>query len=127
MYAVVEIKGNQYKVEEGSVIKVDCLPNEEGKNVEFDRVLILSDENGVMIGNPYLTGVSVRGTVLGEEKGKKVLVFKFKKRKDYRKRIGHRQRYTRLSIDYIVVPGGDEARKREAVGERAQGESAPTS
>lgn len=105
MYALVDIKGKQYKAEEGAVLRVDRLSQVEGEEVEFDTVLMTSDSGAVKVGTPYLEGVSVKATVEAHEKGKKIIVLKFKRRKDYRKKQGHRQRYTRVRINSVEGVG----------------------
>ena len=99
MYALVEIKGKQYKAQAGGVLRVDRLEQDEGEAVEFSTVLMTSDAGKVQVGTPYVEGVKVRGTVEAHEKGKKIVVVKFRRRKDYRRKQGHRQRYTRVRID----------------------------
>jgi large subunit ribosomal protein L21 len=102
MYAVVETGGKQYKVSAGETIEVEKLPLKVGQQVELDRVLLLSDEK-IQVGDPTVEGAKVMATVVGQGKGKKVIVFKFKPRNRYRRKAGHRQAYTRLRIDKIIV------------------------
>jgi large subunit ribosomal protein L21 len=102
MYAVVETGGKQYKVSAGETIEVEKLPLKVGQQVELDRVLLVSDENQVQVGNPTVEGAKVMATVAGQGKGKKIIVFKYKPRTRYRRKAGHRQTYTRLQIDKIV-------------------------
>ena len=110
MYALVEIKGKQYRVEPGVTITVDRvnLPpdSEEAAPVEFESLLLVSDENGVRIGAPYLKGGKVKARVADHFRGRKVIVFKYKRRKNYRRKRGHRQHYTRLLIEEIVPGDG---------------------
>jgi large subunit ribosomal protein L21 len=101
MYALVEIKGKQYKAEKGTLLTVDKLENEEGDSIEFDSVLLTSNEGKVSVGTPYVSGAVVTASVEGHEKGKKVRIFKFKKRKAYRRRQGHRQKYSLLRVTEI--------------------------
>jgi large subunit ribosomal protein L21 len=101
MYAVVETCGRQYKVSEGEILFVEKLPYEEGSEVVFDRVLALSDENGFSLGAPVIEGASVNAKVLSHGKDKKIIVFKFKAKKGYRKKQGHRQPYTKVQIEKI--------------------------
>ena len=101
MYALVEIKGKQYKAAEGSLLKVDRFDTEAGKQVEFDSVLLVSDETKVHVGQPYVKGVKVKAVVEEHGKDKKILVFKFKKRKNYRRTRGHRQQFTLLRVQEI--------------------------
>lgn len=103
MYAVVETGGKQYKVSTGETIEVEKLPLKVGQKVELDRVLLVSDENKVQVGNPTIKGAKVMATVSVQGKGKKVIVFKYKPRNRYRRKAGHRQAYTRLRIDKIIV------------------------
>lgn len=102
MYALVEIRGKQYKVEQGSLIKVDLLGEEAGNKVEFDTVLMLSGEKGPKIGQPYVDGAKVLATVGPTVKGTKVKVLKFKKRKGYTRTQGHRQKYSVIKVNEII-------------------------
>ncbi|MDP2729785.1 MAG: 50S ribosomal protein L21 [Dehalococcoidales bacterium] len=104
MHAVVEIAGKQYKVAAGEVIEVDRLDVAQGGTVELEKVLLLADDGKVTVGTPTVEGAKVMATSLGEGKGKKVIVLKYKPKVRYRKKTGHRQLYTRLSIDKIVEP-----------------------
>jgi len=101
MYAVVEINGKQYRAEQGATLSVDRFDAEKGSSVSLDKVLLLSGDT-VTIGEPYVTGASVKATVQDEVKGDKVIVFKYKPKKDYRRTQGHRQRYTVIKVDEIV-------------------------
>ncbi len=101
MYAVVETGGKQYKVIEGQVIKVEKLPAEAGQTIDLDRVLLLSGDNHVEVGTPTLAGAKVVAKVIGDEKGEKIIVFKYKPKARYRRKTGHRQTYTRLEIERI--------------------------
>jgi len=100
MYALVEIKGKQYKAEKGTKLKVDLMDQEKGSKVEFDSVLLTSDKE-VKVGTPYVKDAKVTATVEDHFKDKKVLVFKFKRRKGYRRKQGHRQQYTLLKVNDI--------------------------
>lgn len=103
MYALVEINGKQYRAEQGTTIAVDRMESEAGAQLTLDKVLLLSGDNGeVKVGTPYIDGVSVKATVESEIKGDKVIVFKYKPKKDYRRTQGHRQPYTVLQIKEIV-------------------------
>ncbi|MEI7640942.1 MAG: 50S ribosomal protein L21 [bacterium] len=102
MYAIVEIAGKQYKITEGVSINVDKLEPTE-KEVIFDKVLMLVDSNEIKIGAPILNGVKVKAEVLGEVKGDKLVVFKWRRRKNSRKKNGHRAVMTRLKITKIEV------------------------
>lgn len=105
MYAVVEDSGTQIKVTPGQTINVDLRELKEGaKSITFDRVLAVGDAEGTSaakIGTPYLAGASVTAEVVGEVKGEKLIVFKYTRRKGYRNKQGHRQRYLRVKIDAI--------------------------
>ena len=101
MYAVLETGGKQYKVQAGDEINVEKLGIEAGQEVVFDKVLVVGEGAEVKIGAPYVEGASVKGTVVGNGKGQKVIVFKYKSKKDYRKKRGHRQPYTTVKIDTI--------------------------
>lgn len=103
MYAIIETGGKQYKVTEGEVIFIEKLDVEEGKTVTFDNVLAYSDDNQLKTGKPYLKDVKVKGKVLATGKGKKIIVFKFKAKKGYKKTQGHRQPYTKVEISKITV------------------------
>jgi len=107
MYALVEIQGKQYRVEPGVTITVDRLyaPEEsaEAVTVEFDSLLLVSDDAGIRLGAPYVTGGKVRARIADQFRGRKILVYKYKKRKNYRRRRGHRQQYTRLVIEEIIA------------------------
>jgi len=99
MYALVDILGKQYKVEQGSVLKVDHLSGEEGAQVEFPSVLMISDGGSTRIGSPYLSGVSVRAIVEAHGRGRKLVFGKFKKKKNYRRRYGHKQQFSTIKIE----------------------------
>lgn len=103
MFAIVTIAGQQFKVAEGQEIFVHRLEAEEGDNVSFDQVLLVNNDSNVSVGKPVLSGASVGATVLGHQKGDKVIVFKKKRRKGYRKKNGHRQSFTKVRIDSIAV------------------------
>jgi large subunit ribosomal protein L21 len=100
MYAVVEFLGKQYRAEVGAVLKVDRFEAEKGAAVSMDKVLVLSGDS-VKVGAPYVAGAAVKATVQDEVKGDKVVVFKYKPKKDYRRTQGHRQRYTLLKVEAI--------------------------
>ena len=101
MYAVVETGGKQYRVAEGDVIDVELLDAPVGGTVVLDRVRIVADESGVKIGRPVVEGAKVTAKVAAVGKQRKILVFKYKPKKNYRRRYGHRQPYTRLVIEKI--------------------------
>ena len=97
MYAIIVTGGKQYKVEVGSEIMVEKLDEQIGANVNFD-VLMMADGKTVKVGKPYVKDVTAKAKVLGHDKAKKVIVFKYKPKKDYRKKQGHRQPYTKVKI-----------------------------
>lgn len=101
MYAVIATGGKQYKVALGDVIRVEKLDGEAGGSVEFDQVLLVSDDNNVSVGTPYIDGTKVTGTIRDQGRGKKIEIIKFKRRKHYRKQMGHRQAYTEVEITGI--------------------------
>ncbi len=101
MYAIIESCGRQYKVEKGDVVFFEKLNAEEGKKVTFDNVVLVSDAGKVQVGNPYVKGVKVEGKVVAHGKGKKIIVFKMKPKKNYRRKQGHRQPYTKVEITTI--------------------------
>lgn len=102
MYALVDIKGKQYKAEKGETLTVDKLDNETGDSLEFDTVLMVGGVDKVKVGTPYVKGVKVKATVEDQIKDKKVLVYKYKRRKGYHKKQGHRQRYSVIKVDDIL-------------------------
>ncbi|MDX9801419.1 MAG: 50S ribosomal protein L21 [Spirochaetia bacterium] len=103
MYALVEIKGKQYKAEKGSVLRIDRVELEKGNELEFDKVLMLrGDKDDIKIGMPYLEGVKVQAVVEDQIRDKKVVVFKYKKRKNYRRTKGHKQPYTMIKVSEIT-------------------------
>ena len=101
MYAVIETGGKQYRVQEGDIISVEKLGLIEGEKVTLDKVLMVSGEAGVKAGNPVVDGACVEATVLEEGRGPKVVVYKYKPKKTYHKKNGHRQYFTKLKIDSI--------------------------
>lgn len=103
MYAIVEIKGQQLKVEKEAKIFVNKMDAEEGTTVDFDRVLLVDNEGDVTVGLPIVEGAKVSAKVLGHVKGDKVIVFKKKRRKGYKKLNGHRQQYTQIQIEEITA------------------------
>ena len=102
MYAMVEIKGKQYKAEEGAVLKVDRIDGENGDSIDFNSVLLLKKEDSVKIGTPYVEGAMVKTTLEESKKGKKVVIIKFRKRKGYRRKQGHRETYSYLKVQEIT-------------------------
>ena len=102
MYALVEIKGKQYKATEGSLLKVDRFDSDPGRQVEFDSVLMVSDDKKVKVGQPYVKGAKVVAVVEEHGRDRKILVFKYKRRKNYRRTRGHRQHFSLLRIKEIT-------------------------
>ena len=102
MYALVEYKGKQYKAEKGSLLQVDKIDAEKGSKIGIDSVLLVSDGENVKVGAPYVQGAKVQVVVEDSFKDKKVLVFKYKSKKDYHRLIGHRQQYTNVRVEEIV-------------------------
>ncbi|MFP4643584.1 MAG: 50S ribosomal protein L21 [Spirochaetales bacterium] len=98
MYALVEIAGKQYRAEEGALLKVDRLPASEGDTVKLDSVLLVKDGSSVAVGTPYVGGAVVTATVEGTGRDDKITVFKYKKRKRYKRKHGHRQHYSMLRV-----------------------------
>ncbi len=101
MYAVVATGGKQYKVQEGEVLRVEKLAGEIGSEIAFDQILMTSDGEQVKIGQPVVEGAQVRGHIVEQGKSKKIIVFKYKRRKRYRRKNGHRQPFTAIKIDTI--------------------------
>ena len=101
MYAVLVTGGKQYRVQEGDVIYVEKLDAEVESTIELDNVLVLSNDEGLVVGKPIVEGAKVVATVLAQGKAKKIIVFKYKRKKDYRRKQGHRQPYTKLQIEKI--------------------------
>ena len=115
MYAVIESCGKQYKVAEGDVVFFEKLDAEEGKKVAFDKVILVSEDGKVQVGNPYVKGVKVEGKVVSHGKAKKIIVFKMKAKKNERKKQGHRQPYTKVEITGIKT-----AAKKATTAEKAE-------
>ena len=105
MYAIVEIAGQQFKVERGNKVYVHRLQANEGADVEFDRVLLIDNAGKVTVGNPVVEGAKVAATVIGHQKGDKVIVFKKKRRKGYQKWNNHRQSFTQILIQGVLNKG----------------------
>lgn len=103
MYAIIESGGRQYRAEEGNSFTTEKLPYEVGEQIELENVLLLADGDEVKVGQPTVDGVLVKATVVDQFRGKKIFVWKYKPKKRYRRRQGHRQSYTRLRVDEIVV------------------------
>ncbi|MGL4800561.1 MAG: 50S ribosomal protein L21 [Cellulosilyticaceae bacterium] len=101
MYAIIQTGGKQYKVEVGSTLNVEKLNVAAGEAVVFDQVLAVSNDNGLQVGAPFVNGVTVKADVVEEGKGKKVIVYKYKAKKTYHKKQGHRQPFTKVKITAI--------------------------
>jgi large subunit ribosomal protein L21 len=105
MYAVLNSGGKQYKVQQGEVLRVEKISGDVGSPVIFDRILMFADGDNVSIGQPVLDGVSVEGHIVEQGKAKKIIVFKYKRRKRFRRKNGHRQEFTAVQIDSIEAKG----------------------
>lgn len=103
MYATIEFKGKQYKAEKDVVLTVDKLDAEKGSKIDIDTVLLVSDGDKISVGAPYVKGAKVTVVVEDSFKDKKVIVYKFKSKKDYHRTIGHRQQYTKVRVDSITL------------------------
>lgn len=103
MYAIIQTGGKQYKVSVGDKFNIEKLNVEAGETVEFTHVLAVSGEEGVTVGSPVVEGAVVTASVIDNGKGKKITIFKYKRKKDYRKKQGHRQPYTRVLIEKISL------------------------
>ena len=111
-YAIVETGGKQYRMAPGQKIDVDALGAADGEDIELSRVLLISDGENTVVGNPTIDGARVIATCLSEGKGDKVIVFKYKPKVRYRRKKGHRQLHTKLEIKEIVKPGEEAAPKK---------------
>ena len=103
MYAVVKSGGKQYKVQEGDICRVEKLSGDLGAEITFEDVLLFSDGENVQVGTPRLDNVTVKGTVVEQGQARKIIVFKYKRRKRYRRKQGHRQQYTAVKVDSITT------------------------
>ncbi len=101
MYAIVETGGKQYRVEQGTKIKVESLPVEKGAEITLDKVLLLASDTGIQVGKPTVVGAKVMAKVLAQDRHAKIIVFKKRSKKTYKKTIGHRQNYTELLVQTI--------------------------
>ena len=123
MFAIIETGGKQIKVQEGDTVKFEKLVAENQTQISLDKILLVTDGEQIAVGNPYLEGASVSATKLRDEKAKKVIIYKFKRRKDSDKKQGHRQTYSLLKIDKINSsikatnkPSSEESDKGESHG-----------
>jgi large subunit ribosomal protein L21 len=125
MYAVVETGGKQYKVEPGGTLQVERLSAEVGATIELDRVLLVGDDDAVEIGQPTVAGARIVAEVVAQEKGEKLIIFRYKRKVRYRRKTGHRQSLTRLLIKEIAREGsGRRAASRSRAAQSAAAESA---
>ncbi len=102
MYAIIQDGGRQYKVQPGQLLDLDYRETPSGEKLQFDRVILFSGQDGVRLGSPTIDGLSVEAEVVGPRKGEKLVIQKFRRRKNYRRRTGHRQLYTRVRIGKIL-------------------------
>lgn len=101
MYAVVNTGGKQYKVQKGETLRIEKIPGEVGAQVTFDKVLMVADGENVRVGQPLLEKAAVQASIVEQDRAKKIIIFKYKRRKRYRRKQGHRQPYTAIRIDGI--------------------------
>lgn len=101
MYAVIETGGKQYRVSPGQTVRVESLPGDVNGSIEFSKVLAVADANGELKLGADVAGAKVTGTIVDQDRGQKVIVFKFKRKKQYKRTIGHRQNYTAVKVDAI--------------------------
>lgn len=113
-YAILESGGKQYVAREGETIEVDRLPMEIGKPVEFDQVLLAVNGKEILVGDPLVKGASVKAKVVDQVKAKKIIVFKYVPKQRYRRKAGHRQKYTKVLVDEITLPGGKTSAEKKA-------------
>ncbi len=103
MFAIVQTGGKQYRVAPGDILRVERLPGDRGDEVQLDQVLLVADGDSIQVGKPLVEGARVLGEILRQGQGKKIIVFKKKRRKKYRRKQGHRQLYTALQVREIIV------------------------
>ena len=120
MYAIIESCGKQYKVAQGDVVFFEKLDAEEGKKITFDNVILVSEEGKVQVGNPYVKGAKVEGKVISHGKAKKIIVFKMKPKKNYRRKYGHRQPYTKVEITNILTATAKSTEKATTTSKTAE-------
>jgi large subunit ribosomal protein L21 len=113
MYAVLKSGGKQYKVEEGQVLRLEKLHGDVGSAIKFDQILMVGDGEDIQIGQPLVDGASVEGHIIDQGRAKKIIVFKYKRRKRYRRKLGHRQEFTAIQIDSILTKGKPASKKAE--------------
>jgi len=126
MYAIIETCGKQYKVAEGDVVFFEKLDTEEGKKITFDKVVLVSDNGKVQVGTPHVKGVKVEGKVISHGKDKKIIVFKMKAKKNYRRTQGHRQPHTKVEITSIKTTDAKPAKTAETKATEAKTEKTTT-
>ena len=102
MYAIIATGGKQYRVSQGDVIYIEKIEKESGSSIDFD-VLMLGGEDGIKVGSPILEGASVQGKVLDQVKGEKIVIYKYKSKKNYHRKAGHRQPYTKVEITSVIA------------------------
>jgi len=107
IYAIIEVGGKQYKVAPNQTIEIERLDVPEGDRVELDKVLFIGEDNNALVGNPVIEGAKVVATSLGEAKGEKVIVFRYKSKVRYRSKRGHRQIYTKILVNEIIKGKGE--------------------
>lgn len=115
MFAIVETGGKQYKVSPGTVLRVEKLNAAEGEKVSLEKVLAVEKDGELVVGTPYIEGAKVAATVRCHGKARKIIVFKYKPKKNYRRKKGHRQLYTELVIEEITCPGLGQEKEAAAV------------
>ena len=122
MYAIIESCGKQYKVSKGDIIFFEKLDVEEGKKVTFDNVILVADGEKIEIGTPFVKDIKVEGKVLSHGKAKKIIVFKYKAKKNYKRKQGHRQPYTKVEITSIKKPATKktETKQEETVAKKVE-------
>jgi large subunit ribosomal protein L21 len=103
MYAIIESGGKQYRIMEGSRVRIEKVPGNADEQISLGEVLAVNDGERMLVGNPYVTGASVTGKITAQGRARKVIVFKYKRRKDSKKKKGHRQAYTELVIEKIEL------------------------
>lgn len=124
-YAILESGGKQYVAREGETIEVDRLPLEIGKPVEFDQVLLAVNDGEVLVGDPLVKGAAVKAQVIDQIKAKKIIVFKYVPKQRYRRKAGHRQKYTRVLVDEISLPGAKKAAETKSTEDQPAAEKKP--
>ena len=125
MYAVIKSGGKQYRAEEGRALKVERLPGEVGDTIEVGEVLLMDDGSSVTVGTPTISGARVLGTIAEQGRAPKIIVFKYKAKTRYRKKTGHRQHFTRVVVDDILLPGQEPKPKQAPEPAPVAGEEQP--